>query len=154
MNYTNINVLTLKTIRDTIQTHLTNLVKRRDLELEQRVQIEGDKEDQKTCWEEISSLMWDIILASDATDLWTTEMLTTINRIWAIPAAPNFLTYKLAYSFVFTTMDVSVLCLSVEDFSVIRLRSGPSSSCEMIILRKKSHGEIIGVFNRNINNRS
>ena len=32
-----------------MQTYLTNLVKRRDLELEQRVQIEGDKEDQKTC---------------------------------------------------------------------------------------------------------
>ena len=49
MNTTNINVLTLKTINDTMQTYLTNLVKRRDLELEQRVQIEGDKEDQKTC---------------------------------------------------------------------------------------------------------
>ena len=49
MNITNINVLTLKTVRDTIQTHLTNLLKRQDLELEQRVQIEGDKEDQKTC---------------------------------------------------------------------------------------------------------
>ena len=60
MNYTNIDVLTLKTIRDTIQTYLTNLVKRLDLELEQGAQIEGDKEDQKTCWEEISSLMWDI----------------------------------------------------------------------------------------------
>ena len=49
MNITNVNVLTLKTINDTMQTYLTNLVKRRDLELEQRVQIEGDKEDQKTC---------------------------------------------------------------------------------------------------------
>ena len=49
MNTTNINVLTLKTINDTMQTYLANLVKRRDLELEQRVQIEGDKEDQKTC---------------------------------------------------------------------------------------------------------
>ena len=49
MNSTNIDVLTLKTIRDTIQTYLTNLVKRLDLELEQGAQIEGDKEDQKTC---------------------------------------------------------------------------------------------------------
>ena len=49
MNTTNINVLTLKTINDTMQTYLTNLVKRQDLELEQKVQIEGDKEDQKTC---------------------------------------------------------------------------------------------------------
>ena len=32
-----------------MQTYLTNLGKRRDLELEQRVQIEGHKEDQKTC---------------------------------------------------------------------------------------------------------
>ena len=49
MNITNIDFLTLKTIRGKMQTHLTNLLKRRDLELEQRVQIEGDKEDQKTC---------------------------------------------------------------------------------------------------------
>ena len=49
MNYTNIDVLTLKTIRDMIQTYLTNLVKRLDLKLEQGAQIEGDKEDQKTC---------------------------------------------------------------------------------------------------------
>ena len=32
-----------------MQTHLTNLLKRLDLELEQRVQLEGDKKDQKTC---------------------------------------------------------------------------------------------------------
>ena len=49
MNITNVNVLKLKTIKNPMQTFLTNLVKRRDLELEQRVQIEGDKEDQKTC---------------------------------------------------------------------------------------------------------
>ena len=49
MNITNINFLTLKTIRDKMQTHLTNLLKRQDLELEQKLQIEGDKEDQKTC---------------------------------------------------------------------------------------------------------
>ena len=48
MNIANINVLTLKIIRDTIQTRLTNLLERLDLELEQRLQIEGDKEDQKT----------------------------------------------------------------------------------------------------------
>ena len=35
-------------MRETMQTHLTNLVKRLDLELAQRVQIEGDKEDQNT----------------------------------------------------------------------------------------------------------
>ena len=45
MNYTNISVLTLIEIRDTMQTYLTNLVKRLDPELAQRVQIEGDKED-------------------------------------------------------------------------------------------------------------
>ena len=49
MNITNIDFLTLKTIRGKMQTHLTNLLKRQDLELEQRLQIEGDKEDQKTC---------------------------------------------------------------------------------------------------------
>ena len=49
MNIANINVLTLKIIRDTIQTRLTNLLKRLDLELEQRLQIKGDKKDQKTC---------------------------------------------------------------------------------------------------------
>ena len=43
MNIANINVLTLKIIRDTIQTCLTNLLKRLDLELEQRLQIKGDK---------------------------------------------------------------------------------------------------------------
>ena len=43
MNIANINVLTLKTIRDTMQTHLTNLLKRLDLELEQKVQIGWDK---------------------------------------------------------------------------------------------------------------
>ena len=51
-------------------------------------------------------------LASDATDLWTTEILTTTNRIWVYPAAPNFLTYKLAHSFVFAIMDVLVPWLS------------------------------------------
>ena len=49
MNVANINVLTLKLIRDTIQTRLTNLLERLDLELEQRLQIEGGKKDQKTC---------------------------------------------------------------------------------------------------------
>ena len=49
MNIANINVLTLKIIRDTIQTRLTNLLERLDLELEQRLQIEGGKKDQKTC---------------------------------------------------------------------------------------------------------
>ena len=49
MNIANINVLTLKLIRDTIQTRLTNLLERLDLELEQRLQIEGGKKDQKTC---------------------------------------------------------------------------------------------------------
>ena len=49
MNITNINFLTLKTIRDKMQMHLTNLLKRQDLELEQRPQIEGDKKDQKAC---------------------------------------------------------------------------------------------------------
>ena len=43
MNIAYINVLTLKIIRDTIQTRLTNLLKRLDLELEQRLQIKGDK---------------------------------------------------------------------------------------------------------------
>ena len=68
MNITNINFLTLKTIRDKIQTHLTNLLKRQDLELEQRLQIEGDKKRPK------NMLRGDLVanpeifcLASDAT---------------------------------------------------------------------------------------
>ena len=61
MNITNIDFLTLKKIRDKMQTHLTYLLKRQDLVLEQRLQIEGHKKDQKTCWEEI------FCLASDAT---------------------------------------------------------------------------------------
>ena len=36
-------------MRDTMQTHLTNLLKRLDLELEQKVQIGWDKKDQKAC---------------------------------------------------------------------------------------------------------
>ena len=36
-------------------------------------------------------------------------MLTITNRLWAIPAAPKLLTHKPAHSFVFATMDVSVL---------------------------------------------
>ena len=84
-------------------------------------------------------------------------MLTTTNRIRAIPAAPSFLTYKRAHSFVFATINALVLCLFVKHFSLFQLTAGgPSSSlrrssCEV------SLSEIIrvciGIFTTTLRNK-
>ena len=138
MNIANINVLTLKIIRDTIQTRLTNLLKRLDLELEQRLQIEGGKKDQKTCWEEISSL----IRRYFALPL----MRLVIN--WNIDynqynlsdsAAPNLLTYKPALSFVFATKT----CLSaMAEFYKGGGENESKMGFELVLVIKWSHDPI------------